>query len=214
MSAKLIVTFDPLAQPAFLAKAELICTSLASNAHFPLPWPAAVPEPTALTAAFTTYQSLAYAAESGDNAKIAARNNARVDLTAKLKKVAGYLELVADGDRARLETTGYDLTRPHGGTYDPIELPAPDDLRVERGTLSGVLLVRVRTLKGAGSYEVQLATADPAVETNWKAGVLSKTATHIELKGLTPGALYYVRVRGIGSHGPGAWVQSPGIRTV
>ena len=124
------------------------------------------------------------------------------------------MELVADGNRAVLETTGYDLVHDTAHGAEPVTLPAPADLQVERGPLSGALLVRVRALKGAGSYEVQLASADPAVETNWKAGVLSKTATHIELKGLTPGTLYYVRVRGIGSHGPGAWAQSPGIRTV
>lgn len=215
MSAKLIVTFESCSLPVFLTKSERIVTSLTGNSHYPLPWPTAVPAPTALANAFANLQRLASAAASGDTAKIAARNLARDEVTVMLKKIALYLELVADGDRAILETTGYELAKAHGGhSPGPGVLPAPENLRVERGPLSGVLLVQVHTLKGAGSYEVQIASADPKVETNWRLVTLSKTATHIELTGLTPGTVYYVRVRGIGSHGPGAWAESSGIMAV
>ncbi len=214
MKGSLIIAFEILNQPAFLAKAELISTSLTGNPHFPLPWPAVVTDPAALATTFANYQALAYAAESGDKAKLAARNAARLDLTTKLKKIAGYLELIADGNLAVLESTGYDLAHDTAHGTESSTLPAPADLQVERGPLSGALSVRVRALKGAGSYEVQAAVGDPAVAANWKPAALSKTATHIELKGLAPGTVYHVRVRGIGGAGPGAWAEAAGIMVV
>jgi hypothetical protein len=131
-----------------------------------------------------------------------------------LRDLAPYLEIVAQGDLAKLESTGYDLQHDRTHSTGPGPLPAPQFLRVERTGGSGLLLARVQPVDGAASYEVQLATADPAVEANWKPALISTTPSRIELKGLTPGTTYYVRVRGIGSHGPGDWANSPGVIAV
>jgi hypothetical protein len=91
----------------------------------------------------------------------------------------------------------------------PVEAPA--SIRLERGGLSGTLLVRLAALKGAASYEVHVAVGDPAVEVNWKPVLISANVRGLALKDLTAGTVYYMRVRGIGGRGPGPWTVSSGV---
>ena len=87
----------------------------------------------------------------------------------------------------------------------PNPLPAPD-LKLTRNGKSGVLLATSHRVRGGNSYEVQTCTAaDPAVEANWKHATTSTGSRGIELMGLTPGQLYYVRMRAVGGRGPGLW---------
>jgi len=214
MQPKLIISFDALSEPNFLAKAELINDSLGSNANFPLPWPTKVPTLAELDAAFTTYQTNYNDAEGGDAGSIAVRNAARDALTVILKKIAPYLELVADGSVPILLTTGYDLRQDAVRSTRVNPLPAPAGFNVVRGTMSGVLVASASALAGAGSYEAQICTGDPTVEANWTDAGTFMHCSHIELKGLTPGKMVSVRLRGIGSHGPGAWAPAFSLMVV
>ena len=67
---------------------------------------------------------------------------------------------------------------------------------------------------GAGSYELSLATGDPAVEANWHDRGTFLHCSNIVTDGYTPGTTYYARLRGIGSNGPGVWAVSPGVMAV
>ena len=150
MQAKLIITFEELSEPTFLAKAETISGAMAANVNFPAPWPAPLSMPATLTGLFLSYQSAYNAALTHDAAKIILRATARTALTIYLKKLAPYLEVVANGDLVKLLSTGYVLRQnstPSGGS-EP--LPAPSDLKLKRGELSGVILATVKKLKGAG----------------------------------------------------------------
>jgi hypothetical protein len=60
-------------------------------------------------------------------------------------------------------------------------------------------------VRGARLYETQYCCGDPGVAANWRHGVTTTGCLHIELKNLTPGQVYYIRVCGIGRRGPGAW---------
>ena len=150
MQATLIIAFEDLSEPDFLAKTELINSSMPTNANFPGPWPSPLSSPTSITSLFTAYQTAYNAALTHDAAKIVIRNIARQSLMTYLKKLAPYLEVVANGDLVKLLSTGYVLRQnstPSGGS-EP--LPAPSDLKLKRGELSGVILATVRKLKGAG----------------------------------------------------------------
>jgi hypothetical protein len=214
MQPKLIITFDRLGESDFLAKSELINTSLTANANFPLPWPTTVPTPTQLNTAFVAYQSAYNAAATNDSNKITLRVDARDNLTSILKKIAPYLEVVANGSVPMLQTTGYDLRRDANVPVTPAILPAPPNFRVVRGTLSGSLTIMASTLPGAGSYEVQQTTGDPTVEANWLAAGVFRHCSHIDLTGLTPGSKVSLRMRGIGSNGPGVWAPAVTIMVV
>ena len=208
MQAKLIIAFEDLSEPDFLAKAELINSSMSTNSNFPGPWPSPLSSPTSITSLFTAYQTAYNAALTHDAAKIVLRNIARQSLMTYLKKLAPYLEVVANGDLVKLMSTGYDLRQdatPTGGT-DP--LPAPVDFRVKRGDLSGVLIGHARKLKGASGYEVQICEGNPTVEADWSHYASIKSANRFQIAGQTPGTLLSVRMRAIGSNGPGVWTTA------
>jgi hypothetical protein len=61
------------------------------------------------------------------------------------------------------------------------------------------------SLAGAGSHELHTGTGDPAVEANWKDQGTFLHGSHIPASGCTPGSIYYARLRGVGTTGPGIW---------
>jgi hypothetical protein len=207
MQPKLIISFDNLSEPKFLAKAELINSSLTANVNFPSPWPAAVPTPAQLGAAFTAYQSAYNAGMSKDMGKVAAREAARSALTVILKKIAPYLEIVAGGNVTMLQTTGYDLRQDatHNGAA---MLPAPFGFKVARGMMSGSLAASATPVPGAGSYLLQLTTGDPTLPASWSGGQVFMHCTHMEVTGQTPGAKLSLRLCAVGTNGQGPWTDA------
>jgi len=185
MQPKLIITFDRLSEADFLAKAGFIMASLVGNAHYPEPWAAQAPGLSQLNEALAAYRDAYHASLTRDTLKIAQRESARQALTDLLKRLAPYLELVAQGDTAILASAGYDLRKDivhgNGGA-----LPAPGNFRVVHGQKSGTLDIHIARLSGAGSYEVQTAQGDPTLETNWKHALSSINSSHILLKGPAP----------------------------
>ena len=59
-----------------------------------------------------------------------------------------------------------------------------------------VLIARANAVKGAKSYEVWGCDGDPLIESNWRHITTSGRVKRIELTGLTPGKVYYFRIRG------------------
>jgi len=209
MSLKLGTKFQNLNEAGFLAKLQFINTSLAvapATTNYPDPWPTVYGTRADLATDTTGYEAAYVAAANGDRAAIAARNALRVSLTAKLRGLARYFEEVARvaNDATLLETTGYDVAQPvvRARAVHPLAAPV---VTLKHGVLSGVIVGRVPRDPGAGSYEGQITMADPSVPANFQQAVIAKLASHIEFTGLNPGQLYHIRVRGIGSAGPGAW---------
>ncbi len=207
MQAKLVINFDQMNEPNFLAKSGTIVSSITTNINYAEPWPPQVPTIAVLTAAQSDYEKAYHDALTKDINKVSIRESRRLSLTNMLKQLAGYFELVAQGSVAKLETTGYDLRRDltHTGGVNP--LPAPADFKILRGALPGTVDVSVTRLDGAGSYEVQITELDPLVEANWEHVLSSKTATHIQLTHLTATHTYWVRVRAIGTNGAGVFTD-------
>lgn len=205
MPQALIITFDRLSEAGFQAKAGAIVGSLTGNSHFPEPWHNQAPTLQQLTTAMNTYRSAYNAALTRDQVKIAQRNTARQALTELLRRLATYLELAANGDAAKLTSTGYDLRREPVRSNGSGTLPAPTDLRVTPGR-SGQLTLRLARLAGAAAYEVQTSRAAPDQEDAWVHATTAASAQRVTLEGLTPGATW-LRLRGVATRGPGAWCE-------
>ena len=206
MQPKLIIAFEDLTEPNFLSKAELISNSLASNINFPGPWPGTLSNPASLTGLFTAYQTAYNGAATHDDIKVALRKTARVSLVVYLKKLAPYLEVIANGDIAKLLSSGYSLRKDTAHTGGDEPLPAPEDFRVERGG-SGQLIAKARKLKGVNTYEVQTNHGDPNIEANWHSLPVQTSCAKVKIDGLTPMERVWVRLRGVNSEGPGAWTD-------
>lgn len=205
---KLNTSFSNLSHAAFFAKAKAIVLKLTTEPLLtlvPNPWPASFPARTAVTTAYAEFEVAYSAALDGAKSDRDTRDAKRAVLTTLLQQVAPYLVSVAEtaGDVSILDLSGYDV--PNAPVpLPPGALPAPEII-LQRATLSGVLVVRASRVMGAGCYQVQVCQADPSVEANWHTVSTGKRCRRIELTGLTPGQLYFVRVCAIGSDGAGAW---------
>lgn len=209
MAAKLIVTFERLSEADFQVKTNVIATALTDNPHFGLPWASQVPQLAELRAGVTDYISCYHASLSRDTQKIALRNKARQALTAQLKQVAVYLELVAQGDEVILASTGFDLRRDGARRSSAAAsgtLPAPTDVRIGQVGLDGSLELSVARVPGAVAYEVQTSQGDPVQDTDWQHALTSASAQRIRVEGLKPGRAW-ARLRGVGRSGNGEWSQ-------
>ena len=139
---------------------------------------------------------------------------ARETLTEQLKKLAPYLELVANGDVGKLQSTGYDLRHDSVQPVNPNPLPAPANFNFVRGDVSGTMVAWADSLPGAGSYILQICLGDPSVEANWLTKTTSLHCSNIITDSYTPGKICYARMCGIGINGPGVWAVSPGVMVV
>jgi hypothetical protein len=201
----IVTNFKRLSFPNFLAQAQRVVTAMTGNPHFPEPWSAPTPTLAQITADFSSFASVYAAVSSGDRTRLPERNGARDVLTEDLQQLAAYLQMMTKGDPTLIATSGFDL---HTASPRPaviLPLPAPADLRISRGDVSGTLIARVTRMSQAAAYDVQLASADPTVETNWNDAGTFSTSRRMQIVGLTPGKTYSVRVRAINSAGPGAW---------
>lgn len=208
MQAKLIITFEPMGDPALITVGGGIVEALTDNSHFPEPWAGPVSGVAPLALAVEAFRSAYYAALSRDVFKIAERNQRRAELQRMLRQVAIYLELTADGDVAKLSTTGFELRRDAGrgraGGAGMAMPPAPRDLRLTMAGSRGVVELNAVNLPGVIGYEIQISTGDPSAEASWIYCKLAPTLRRVLLDGLPSGPVW-VRVRAVGRGGNGAW---------
>ena len=199
MQAKVLLSFTRQPDPDYQVKVSVIISSMTDNPHYPEPWPAPVPPLARIVTAAATFNQAYIAALTHDSNKIRARNEARETLTEMLKLLAAYVELVANGNIAILASSGFDLRQDTGPrTTSTAVLPAPTELRVTHGNVSGTLDAQLARVPNAVSYELQYTQGDPLVEANWKHGTTSASSDHIPLGGLTVAQNYWLRGRAIG----------------
>lgn len=206
--------FNKLKSADFVSQVERIVTAMTGNTAFPEPWPANVPTLAQIQADLAAFQAEATATSAGDRTRIATRKAARSKLQSDMTLLAYYLQSASQGDETLLSSTGFPLRAPVVQARIADVPAAPTDFLLTRGPLSGTLMARVRRVPKAGSYDAQVTAADPTVEANWTAAGSFKNSSRIELSGLTPGKVYYVRVRALGSGGPGAWTIPASLMVV
>jgi hypothetical protein len=128
-----------------------------------------------------------------------ARDATADDLRAEHVSVAAAVESEAKGDAVMLTASGYPLAA------DPVQTTTPpaqvQNLNVTAGDDDGELDATWDPTTLAKSYEVQTAAAPAGPWTT----AAQPTASRASLPGLTSGQRGWVRVRAIGSKGPGAW---------
>lgn len=208
MAGILKLGFERMSKVAYGLLLSRVAAAMKDNEHFPMPWwadPAETPTPASIKADAAELSRMEGRAANGAKSDIAAYGARRAQTESELRKLAGFLELKAKGDLALLESTGLDLRRPRTHTGGPDLLEAPEEFRVQRGGVSGMVVARARPVKGAGAYVTQLCTGDDTVEANWQTVAQTTGCRRIEITGLTPGTFYKFRICAIGSRGLGAW---------
>jgi hypothetical protein len=202
---KINSSFTKLTPANFVAQVEQIISSLSGNTNFPEPWPASVVSLAQLQTDLTGYQTILTAIANKDRSRMEDRDAQRQKMAAELTSLAFYLQGLANGDPTKLATTGFPARKASARSLAPTELEAPSQLRLQRGVVSGQLIARARPVPKAASYDLQIATADPTLEASWTDVGTYANCGRIQLDGLKAGTTYSVRMRAIGTAGPGAW---------
>jgi len=206
--------FTQLSQANFVAQAGRIVTAMTGNANFPEPWPATVPSLARLQADLAALQGVVMATTAGDKTRTVERDQARNTMANDLTQLAFYVQNASQGDVGKLATTGFPLRQSPQRTQYPEVPPAPAQIALKRGPVSGTLVVNASRVSRAVSYEVQIATADPTVESSWS-DVGTYTSSHrIQIPGLTAGKVYSVRMRAFGKAGYGPWATAESLMVV
>ena len=176
-------------------QAKAIISALTGNENFP-----ALPPTLAILSAILSAFEAALALPKG-TARDAEVASSRSTLTTQLEQLARILELTPGVTDAMLATTGFEIRQQGIRTDAPVD--APRNVRLKATGAMGSIQLLCDAVRRAKSYEVQYtqdANAGPWID----AGTFGSTR-RIILSGLTRGKDYWLRIRAIGPHGPGAW---------
>ena len=182
----------------FITDTQIILTDMTGNASYPTPAPALAAVTTALNEFIT---ALANAADGGITLT-SIKNDKRAALVALLRNLANYVQVTCNGDLTVLLSSGFPIQKPQ---RSPIGvLPAPVNLVVSLGELSGQLNAVVPPVFGASVYNWRLmATNAPTVVLQ----TAQTTAGRTTFTGLTPGVAYTAQVNAVGAAGLSDWSQ-------
>jgi len=154
---------------------------------------------TALQTLIDDFNTKLAAKASRATADIIVFNVARQELEEALADLGNYVNGIAKGDPMIVVKSGF----PSYETNQPPLAgapPAPTNLRVRHGDVSGEVVARYRPFRHPSMNEVQKCIGDPALEANWvHAGTFSNGKATIS--GITPGVVVWVRVRTFGTKG-------------
>jgi hypothetical protein len=189
-SYRIKLNFYKLTESRLEVKSQNIVASLTDNTSFPTPDPAL----TVVSDAITAYSQALDAARTGDRTAIAIKNDKRQVLEQLLTTLAAYVTLTANGDYAKLLSSGFDIAKlPE--PQPPIG--NPQNLQVENGANHGEILLRVNAVKGAKAYLHQF-TPDPITEASVWVSQPSTTSKYL-FPALETGKKYWFRVAAIGA---------------
>lgn len=188
---KLSLGFGRLGDYALLSLANHIVLSLTGNANFPTTNPTLV---TVQAAIDDFYLALTNVLRFNP-ATYTVKRAKRAVLVNVLQQLGLDIELQADGNMQKLQTSGFKLWQ----AWQRVGvLPAASITKLTQGPAKGSLKVVATAVKNAQSYQFQYALTPLTKDTEWKTFV--STRREAVLTGLTQGAEYGIRVCAVGSN--------------
>jgi hypothetical protein len=177
-----------------------VITKMTGNANFATPNPP-LATMSSLLADSQTKAAAYVAAVNAAEQVMTERDLAKKALADAYELLAAYVQNQSAGDEVVILSSGYDVR----GTPIPVgPIGQVLNLSVTEGDGPGMLDTQWDPTKGATGYEVALTTgADPATATYTQ--VALPTGSKTTLTGQTSGTRVWIKVRAIGSEGPGPW---------
>jgi hypothetical protein len=187
--------------PAKIQFTRQIVLDMSNNPNFAAPSPE-----------LNTLSKAAAALESAYNAALQARANAKMQtsimgqksaaLDLLLMQEASYVQSSAGGDKAKIESAGFDVR----DTPTPIgQLPPPAEPKAVPSPNPGTIHLSWKKVRGAKSYLIERAL-DSNQPLEWAVATMS-TKTKAMVNTMTSGLRYWFRIAAVGSAGPGAWSE-------
>lgn len=156
-------------------------------------------------AAFADYQQKVYAAAGGGLLYITAKRESKTRLANLLQKLAFYVNVVSDGNLAKLHGSGFAILerRRKGRSPDTPEQPFLRD-----GRKSGEVAFGFKPVGRDMLYDYCFATAtEKTAAPEWGEVRTTSRSWTDYADGFTPGTYVYFRVRARNKHGVSNWTQ-------
>jgi hypothetical protein len=197
------MNFRSLPDADLQARATAVWTGLTGNAKFPDP----PVDLNALKSSIDTFAELIAEALDGSKKVKAAKAKQREVLNKMLRQLAIYAETNCDDDMAVFATSGL-LAASTTRTLTPQALDEPVVKRIDQGSNSGELLVRITSVSNAVSYELRHAVETDGLPGEWTVLTVITVKTAVCIKPLKPGTIYVFQVRCLGKLGYTDWSDS------
>jgi hypothetical protein len=194
--------FNRLSASDKVGLAAHVIGKMTNNPHFPNPTPS-------LAALDTAAQGLfqAQAALDGSKIKTVERDTAEAALDKLMSRMQSYVNMVADGDRAIVLSSGMDVRNARTKKQTP---EAVEAITLKLGMFEGSMDVKWKG-QGRGCVYQIFATKNLHDESSWKF-MDSTSKQSITITGLESGELYYFRILCQNSAGKGPYSQPYGKR--
>jgi hypothetical protein len=197
-----LVGFSGAPDADVVTRGTAVQTKMTGNSNYPSP-------PVDLAILKTTIDSLsALMAEALDGSKkvIAQKNKQRGTVVEMLRLLARYVEMACNNDMAIFQTSGFEPASVTKASPEPL---SEQIRRIDHGDNSGQLLVYVRTIRGATSYELRYAPAvNGGTPTSWATEVVTRVKAPVILTDLTPATTYVFQARALAKSGYTDWSDS------
>ena len=124
----------------------------------------------------------------------------------KLRLLGRYVEVTCKSDMATFKSSGFepvssDRTRPQDLTQNIRSL--------DHGANSGDIVVRLKAVPQAISYELQYAAdTNGATAPAWTTEIVTSVRTPVTINRLTPGTTYAFQIRSLSRSGFSDWADS------
>jgi len=181
--------FSGVADTDVVARGNAIQTSLTGNSHF-------ANAPVDLAVLKTNLDTLAaLIAQAADGSKkvIAEKNKQRATVIDMLRLLGRYVEIQSQGDMSIFQTSGFQAASTTKASAQPL---SEKIRKIDHGTNSGQVLIWVRSIRGALSYQIRYApVVNGVTSANWTEQLVTQVKSPVVLTGLTPVTTYAFQAR-------------------
>ena len=154
-----------------------------------------------------SFASAAAAAADGGKKAIIERNKLREDLIKMIRQLGHWLEANCREDLGIFKSSGFQTVATTRTSSELLSKPVI--LNVENGDLSGQIVVKVKPIPKALSYEVQYASIGADGKPgSWTLLPPFTNSRPFLVNALTPGTVYAFQVRALGKSGYTEWSDS------
>jgi len=189
---KLIQDYAKFSDSSLNFKAKTVVLSLTGNLNFPVMTPTIAE----FTITQTNFSNALEKATSGDRQLIALKNQAKDDLLNAMRQLSMDVDAQANGDKALLISSGFDL----GSSGDSTSvLGLPSDFKISDGINAGELKFSCKRAVNAVSYILEYTDELPTEETQWK--IQPSSTRELTVRGLHSGIRIYGRMKAVGRKG-------------
>ena len=189
------------AVPDKLQTGRQIVAAMTNNPNFASPHPPLADVAASLSTLDEAYKAYQIAKVDA-RTKAAVTDDAEIEVDSQLRKLAAYVESIADKDETIIASAGM-LTK--AVRTAPSALPAPEALSATAGAHEGEINLGWRKVENSRSYIIQISSDPPSVDSWGHAETV--TVANKTLQNLTSGKKYWFRVAAIGSLGQSGWSE-------